>query len=545
MVPPRNHAIITLYLSSVNELASAQQSMYELTVTRVSMRPQYNETSLQKANYSPDCKSVSFPVAAHNKNGAAPYEAIKILRALEQSKHKLIIRQWKRGACWWNCNTNNNDLMTITRGSVRLNSNIISEDEYTTTLQMARAEVEGYRLARLALMDTNVHVADVLYFSHDDPCPAALKFTDGYGEEGASIEKQIYPWVILSYFDYYTGNVDRQTDDSHLFISEDFSFDVRFEKVDSATTMNISSNQSCNHYPTNMIKIRHEYGFKELHPRHGRVCREECLDYVTMVLRDVVLPLQKYFFFKDTDQFNGIDLTSISCEQMRNEQRIVSTSHAFRYLDMVSICIHAVDYMSTSTKYNRSDDRANFLLNILKKCCTSLHEEWIQMNISDLPPVLCHMDLQPQNLAFFHQDASTANSNLHDASKCRVAAIMDWEEACYADPRYEIVLTCRKVLANRNQAEIIWQSYSEQVQTWQQELMTKHKRALDWNVGPIEPWLKLECVHSLCTMVIQLLNSVVGGRCPWETKTDLIGKIDRERQRLKMMGWHFCDDAVE
>eukprot|EP00970_Alexandrium_tamarense_P013491 scaffold3435_cov249-Alexandrium_tamarense.AAC.3 len=60
-------------------------------------------------------------------------------------------------------------------------------------------------------------------------------------------------------------------------------------------------------------------------------------------------------------------------------------------------------------------------------------------------------------------------------------------------------------------------------------------------IGPLEPWLKLETVHSLCTLMLQGTDLLGGGRNPWETKPDLWGKIDRERQRLVNMGWSFCE----
>ena len=39
-----------------------------------------------------------------------------------------------------------------------------------------------------------------------------------------------------------------------------------------------------------------------------------------------------------------------------------------------------------------------------KKCVSLLKDEWNQHKNNKLPPVLCHMDLQPQNLAFQHED---------------------------------------------------------------------------------------------------------------------------------------------
>ena len=45
-----------------------------------------------------------------------------------------------------------------------------------------------------------------------------------------------------------------------------------------------------------MVKVRHEFGFDEPHPRHGRVCVEESLEYAVHVLNVLVLPLHFSFF---------------------------------------------------------------------------------------------------------------------------------------------------------------------------------------------------------------------------------------------------------
>ena len=120
---------------------------------------------------------------------------------------------------------------------------------------------------------------------------------------------------------------------------------------------------------------------------------------------------------------------------------------------------------------------------------------------------------------------------------------MDWEEACYADPRFELLLVCRKVLANTNreQSEKLWQSYSRYVQRLGRLISSKTKKGIHWNVGPLEQWLKLETTHSLLVSLLQAMDLLGSGRSPWETKPDLWGKIDRERQRLEQMGWLlFC-----
>jgi len=89
------------------------------------------------------------------------------------------------------------------------------------------------------------------------------------------------------------------------------------------------------------------------------------------------------------------------------------------------------------------------------------------------------------------------------------------------------LLMCRKVLANREQADSLWHHYSERV-----------KATAGFSVGPIEPWLRLESVHTLLTMCMQGMNLLQGGRNPWEEESDLLKKIDRELYRLRNdLGW--------
>jgi thiamine kinase-like enzyme len=124
------------------------------------------------------------------------------------------------------------------------------------------------------------------------------------------------------------------------------------------------------------------------------------------------------------------------------------------------------------------------------------------------------MDCQPQNLIHF--------------SKWRIASVLDWEEACYADPRFELLLLSRKVCASREQADVLWRTYEQE---------------MNKNIGPIEAWLKLEAVHSLTTSLLQSMD--LGGRSPWETKPDLLGKMEREFHRLFGLGYKFCKDVIK
>jgi thiamine kinase-like enzyme len=159
-----------------------------------------------------------------------------------------------------------------------------------------------------------------------------------------------------------------------------------------------------------------------------------------------------------------------------------------------------------------------FAVTKLQKHASFLAESSI---LSLLPPVLCHMDCQPQNLLFVKCATTslspTASPKPDDpVLRVEVSSVLDWEEAAYADPRFELLLLCRKVCANRSQADRVWETY-------RRELPQPH-------LGPIDPWLRLETVHSLTTLLLQAMK--VGGRSPWESQPDLWGKIQREFQRL-------------
>jgi hypothetical protein len=538
--PPSHRAILTLELSSVKELSSAQQRMYELNITRVLLSPCHRSPT--------DGQSLSFPISTnHSSSLCEPSNRhlLTILQSLKESNNRLIIRQWKRGASWLNCNTNNGWVGYMARGAVNAQSiSALDSEENRTTLRMAKAEVEGYRLARLAL-NGSTYVAEVLFFSHDHEwcqVPLDMNIVDSHTSEKDSNRKDefVEPWVVLSYFDHETFVHEKEfTDTSDIRLDDNLRLDLQLEARHFLPSTD--HYKPCHHYVSTMVKTRHEFGFDEPHPRHGRVPIEESLDYTLMILRDVVFPLQHYFFTERLDIHKEADLVNIACIDREDEKRgALLEAKPFQYLDMVSMYRHVLNRLSTNY-CNMNDGRTKTMLDTLQKCVTTLQDEWKSSTNSSLPPVLCHLDLQPQNLAFWHK-AKIECTN-HDATNCRVAAVMDWEEACYADPRFELILLCRKVLANREQAGVVWQFYSEQVQKWKHDIMSQCNKHEDWEVGPIEPWLKLECVHSLCTLIIQLLDSVGGGRSPWETKCDLIGKMERERRRLVMMGWTFC--AIE
>jgi len=552
-------AVITLDISSLSDLGSAQQQMHVINISRISLHhpDQCDDDAVSSGLDDGYCKlscddihaqkqhQISFPICWTSRdktinqsveaNIHPPPPFVCIVKALRQGRNRLILRRWRQGACWWNLNTNQDDIdcecsCHVLRG--RPHCDVHDATASTrNTISMAHAEIAGYRLARIALdyhhgcelisMKGNSlrnHVPEVLYFSHDDD---------------NNFKSNDTPWALISYFDNHDRE-ERETPSPRLDIN--LNGVNEYQKIDEGMDinhpMNCNATAPCYHFPSTMTKIRHEFGFDEAHPRHGRVPIDECLDYGMMVLRDVVMPIQSYFFFLSSEATSSEEvLKNVPYIGLFDSDQAVKSFH---YEDMVSVFRHALTRLSTAnarhTERETSVGKIDSLLQMLEQCVNALGCEWLDSGgrHPPLPPVLCHMDLQPQNLVF--RSAS---------DDCVVASVMDWEEACYCDPRFEILLFCRKVLANRDQADKLWQTYSLYVQQLCDSLTLKSKTKIRWTVGSIDPWLKLETVHSLCTLLLQAMDGA--GRSPWETNPELWGKIDRERQRLVLMGWQFCD----
>lgn len=312
-------------------------------------------------------------------------------------------------------------------------------------VDMAQSEVAGYRVARQALKATSIRIPKVLYSSSDvDETVAGCHH---------------HPWAVLEY-------------------------------VGVASTL-FARHGCTEEWSTSMIKTRHEFGFDEPHPRWGRVPVARCLPYALAVLHQVVVPIHRYHATvsspEPANQLLGYRV---------NDHKV----RGYRFSDMVGL------YERTLAEIDPgNDDKMNQSMARLESGVARLAA--LQRLIHNLPPVLCHMDCQPQNLLF---------QQGNNGSLPRVASVLDWEEAAFADPRFELLLLGRKVCANLEQAQEIWREY--------QKAMPQD------DLGDLEPWLLLETVHSLTTLVLQALN--LGGRSPWETKPDLWGKIERECSRI-------------
>ena len=631
----RRQATLTLEIASTTELSSAQQRMSVLNVSRIRLQDIHcSPRGAAGTGKEQHGRTLSFPIYCHTSTDdqmtpsqqAPPATFLRLLNALRQGQNRLVLREWRQGACWWNLNTNEedsigeNEVKRNVRGAVSsaqtTSAPCTKSHKARTTLSMARAEVAGYRLSRFAIVSTRaivtnlssgfsvevisdvalscsggkcaqdsskrkrngVFIPEVLYFSHDDegvPSPsvmdASIQSDKSYGDGGSILDCNQAPWALLSFFDNDEVKPRQQTLDvvanyDVLGTNGDLNNKLDYNQpLDSRTNPNTKESTqmkriACRHFSTTMIKTRHEFGFEEPHPRHGRVPIDECLEYALMVLRDWIMPVQSQFFMLQTEGLALEDSHQCgSCKYNKDmRSNLLSlgwcsggTVKPFQYHDMIAVYRSALNrasmaYGAPSPK--NKHDRIKFYLKMLDKCVDALDCEWDENGgrPPTLPPVLCHMDLQPQNLAFcFLHESGESDFNGNDpktrsSKHCSVAAVMDWEDACYADPRFELLLICRKVLANREQSEKLWLSYSNCVQQLSSLLSSYSSKQCHWDVGPLEPWLKLETVHSICTLLLQAVNLLGGGRNPWESTPELWGKIDRERKRLVQMGWSFC-----
>ena len=420
------------------------------------------------------------PILSFLKSTLGPEFFVSNLREAKSAQQQVLIlecneyskvtdSEWKRAL-----QTGHNHLVVrIWKGSARW-WNLHSNESGTGVVRMARTEVAGYRMARQALADTALHIPTVLYFSHDK---------DTIQSNGGP------PWAIMS----YVG-------------PESVFFDTE-ERL------------PYTRWTDGMVKIRREFGFDEPHPRWGRVPEDQCLQYAFMILDEFVIPMHDYFFSKSDRSQQQLDWSHLG--RTRDEQ----TEMPYQYLDMAqlyqSACNRLVAAMSTVPE---KDVKLQKAIEALGRCIERLRKEMTTNSIPNVPPVLCHMDCQPQNLIFVCDKEEQSHS---------ISSVLDWEEAAYADPRFELLLLCRKVCANPEQAKTLWNRYAHHMS------QTYHL-----SMGPMEPWLRLETVHSITTLLLQTMDMLDGGRNPWETKPDLWGKIEREFQRLVQSGWDFCGAVV-
>jgi thiamine kinase-like enzyme len=563
-------------LEDISEAKSAQQTVYILKFSD---------------NSGGDIRNSSIDHNNHNNNEWAD--------AMRSGKNRLVLRIWKGGSRWWNLNRNENPL------------------------ELARSEINGYRVARTAFEE---------YRSLVERTKKNEAMDDDNNNNNAAPKKretntvEMIPWMVPkiprvlhfhvpqseeSKFEESLSAASTETvaaaapPPAAPFVLKSLCWAVLeyvgADENDDLTTTDKSGNggggdvitESCRcvkidrSYLEGMIKIRREFGFEEPHPRWGRVPVDEALHYARSILNEVLLPLHHYTNHHYNNQqqhrssreerhdmaaktFSGMVKlyrqawkdVSMAIPLLKHQKLIVNGSKGWD--DRIEVCLQNLDggisFLNGIASSDNDRDNDN----------DSDNNSSETARIPPLDPVLLHLDLQPQNLIFYETSvAAAARKKLPS-----VFSVLDWEDAAWGDPRFDLILLCRKVCANRDQADALWSEYanataatkattettncgdekdtaddeaSKQKQsttqrTQQNQTMPTLKQQQQQQqqklLGPIEPWLRLETVHSIATMLLQSMDLVNGGRNPWETKTDLWGKLQREFTRLE--GYETC-----
>lgn len=438
--------------------------------------------------------------------------------ALRLGHNRLVLRIWRGGSRWWNLNRNE------------------------SPLELARSEISGYKIARKAFETCRAERNDK---SNTDPytsikagarmmpkIPRVLHFhVPPAPDESTVVEpppqttgtSNSLCWAVLEYVGAdETDRLATATDQHQAQTGDDSCDETRKVFVDRS-------------YLEGMITIRKEFGFDEPHPRWGRVPVEKVLDYAQLILREVLLPLHNHLGRED-------------CDSLAPDEDVKT------FLGMVQVYQKAWNDVANTLPDLQHPNQTTE--SRLEECLRKLEEGVAALNrfatvdgIPCLDPVLLHLDLQPQNLIFRKpsDSAQAGGCNMQSQSQAQqhdlvwkeqqqpsVFSVLDWEDAAWGDPRFDLVLLCRKVCANKGQADAIWSEYARTIAatTAPCENSDEPPPPPD-RLGPIEPWLLLETVHSIATMLLQSTDLLNGGRNPWETKKDLWGKLQREFLRLK------------
>jgi thiamine kinase-like enzyme len=309
-----------------------------------------------------------------------------------------------------------------------------------------------------------------------------------------------------------------------------------------------------------MIKDRLEFGLQEPHPRHGRVCVEGCEAYAFELLDSIVFPIHDRFFAMEKEEKQeGVAATSVVVKSMLGEVRTHRTMIKM-YKQICEAIIKSIqtppsssgDTSAEALAPPSSNDGAEAQLlksiYLLKSCVDALESE--MQDVTSLPSVLCHCDLQPQNL-IFRRNSSPTSADDSSVKTIRdgpplIASVLDWEEAALADPRFELLLICRKVVSNLEQAKNVWKYYEKEMTVRHPTIFRSTTTNASTGIGnsplgSVEVWLKLEGVHSLCMLFLQCLKGG-HGRNGWENANDIVLKSQREFIRLRELGWDFCNN---
>jgi len=425
---------------------------------------------------------------------------------------RIMLRVWKGSGSWWNFNRSSTSSCDIATLAIR--------------------EVSAYLAARqiLLLVDNDassgVTVPQLLHFSHSNDRLSQKALLDNIDNDHNSTY-----WAALSYHG-----------------ESSFYFQQRNQQRQKYHDRGSFTNQ--------MITVREEFGFSEPHPRHGRVSVDKALPYALKILDHVVLPIHMYLFRRHfwfpKDQATREDVLSplirkLSC---KDGKPYCYKKMLQKYKEIYQILSLSREMKVGNNSVNpegwEDNRRLQQIVGTLHLCIQQLEQEyvgWESSFTSQLPPVLCHCDLQPQNIIFWTEDPITdddpSDNRLLRNDIPNVACVLDWEEAAWADPRFELILLCRKICANMDQATAVWLHYTSSIQQWGAIHDVQHMI----KIGPMDPWLKLEAVHSLTIFLLQTIN-LSGRGAQWERNQDLLSKMERELSRLSILGWSFCTNST-
>jgi thiamine kinase-like enzyme len=486
----------TLRIVHVTSLLSAQHEVYLVQLSPIN--PNYerapsvvgSKISSSKGKMISNLMQV---VESFEDNGM-----INVVQdALWNGNYHVVVRIWMGTSTWWNCHHSANE-------------------------DISKREVFGYELAHhifstwMDQSSTKLRLPRILYYDSND-------------DDGGENSREQSPWAILEYVGPLSrlyGNADEDRPKGPSLVLD--------------TT-----------YIDSMIPMRMEYGYNEPHLRWGRLPLERCIEYATRVLDSFIVPLHLYFFCnlkpsltRFTRRPNAMD-THITYQTM--VQFYSAKYDEFVQPNVSKLCNPGPkeEFAIPTPEVNNlhllfeASQKLKGAIDMLTYDTENIHP------IPKLSPVLCHMDLQPQNLLF----ASTTErpTSTSTTSLPFLVSVLDWEEATYADPRFELLLLCRKVCANREQANVIWHVYSHRMQDQYHPASSRPSIEL----GPIEPWLKLEAVHSITTLLLECVAGGGRGKCAAKDTLpkahsfngEIYGKMQREFQRLCQMGWSFCDTS--
>ena len=417
---------------------------------------------------------------------------------LRCGSNRIVLRIWKGGCQWWNLNRNH--CCDSVADSEMMGYHLARESFQTHDI--GNNDVHGIHSTSTG----NIIIPRLLFWSSK-----AKRRTEG--DDDAEIKAKTYrPWAVVE----YVGPESRY-----------------FHKNGSTTNENNFDSTILE----GMVKVRHEFGYDEPHPRWGRVPADLALEYSLMMIDQVIVPLhnqsRRLLLMADKNGYeNNVTTSSTS-----------NSSNFKNYKGMVELYREAWKNMMTvmedeSYELNLQNDvrmmKAFGLLKVAIEQVLPRNQSLVEQN--DVLPVLVHLDLQPQNVLFAcHGDADDYDDSSRKCSSstsCNVRSVLDWEDAAIADPRFELLLLGRKVCANRDQAETIWKYYANAMAALTNDTKTS---TATFELGSLLPWLQLETIHSITTLLLQSMDLLEGGRNPWENQTDLWDKLQREFQRWERL----------